>query len=656
MNSIKRLVTLSAALTALGLPACSTSSDTDDSPSGTTASLRVVHLSPDAPAIDVFMSGMGPVVSNLAFEAGSAAADVEAGRGDVQISATGSGAGAAVATVKDTLLDADRSYTAFAFGKLAAIQASIVENDKQGLATGNVRVRVIHTADGVGTVDVFAVPETGAAEPLITDLRYGTAAEPVDLPAEAFVVGLDLDNDAIPDLQFGVPALEKGTVVNVFAVLDQAGAPFLLAQLDGATTARIDPSTAELRVLHLSPDAPAVDAFVDGATPTGYAQLSFTNSTPYATLAASSKRLDISADGTAAGAVLSVAELGLTAQQKYTAVAVGRVAALQALLINDDAAGLDAANIRVRAIHGAPDVGQVDVYSVAATDGAATAIVSDVDFGVVSDALDLPAGAYTLGIDANNDAKPDVYFELPALAAGSMANLFVTQDDDGGLFLLAQLDGATTARIDPSTSEVRVIHLSRDAPDVDVYANGSKVVDGLAYADATDALVVGSGTYDFAVTAKGAAIGTAVLNANGVVLLPGRSYTIAAYDDVASIKALVLVDDDSGLNTSTDIRLTVTHVAPTVTRGDVFAVTGSGNLKLVDDIGFGESAVLDDLVSAAYVVGFDAEANGTIDISFNLPVLAPGSFANAFVATDAENVVYILVQTKAAGTIRVNPN
>ena len=44
----------------------------------------------------------------------------------------------------------------------------------------------------------------------------------------------------------------------------------------------------------------------------------------------------------------------------------------------------------------------------------------------------------------------------------------------------------------------------------------------------------------------------------------------------------------------------------------------------------------------------------TIDIAFNLPVLAPGSFANVFVATDAANQVFLLVQTTGAGAIRVN--
>src|SRR5690606_12959960 len=124
------------------------------------------------------------------------------------------------------------------------------------------------------------------------------------------------------------------------------------------------------------------------------------------------------------------------------------------------------------------------------------------------------------------------YFELPELAAGTSANVYVTQDDDGNVFALAQLDRATTARIDPSQSEVRVIHLSRDAPNVDVYAGGDAVIRDLAFKSQSSSLTVPSGTLSVAVTAAGAALDTAVIEAD-LSLLPGRAYTVVAYDDVA---------------------------------------------------------------------------------------------------------------------------
>lgn len=643
---------LIAALTfTLALNACGPGSmdPPDAGPEKPTARLRIVHLSPDAPAIDAFVAGEGPALKGLVFLNASNPSIAPAGRADLQISATGQPASAAVATISKALLEADRDYTAYAFGKVANLQAALVEDSTQGLASNSVRVRVIHAADGVGTVNVLQVPATGAATSIADNLRYGTAALPVDLPSAPITVGLDVNNDKAADLLFDVPALPKGIVVNVFAVLDASGAPLLFAQLEKNTTARIDPKLSQLRVLHLSPNAPKVKAFVDGAIPPAFEEIAFGQSTKFASLSAADHALDVTADGTVAGAVIKVPKLSLGGGQKYTAVAVGNLPSLKALFFDNGSSGLASGNIRVRAIHAAPGVGEVDVFS--GTD----AIVSNVKFGDVSAPLDLPAAAYTLGVDVNNDANPELYFELPALAAGTVANVYVTQDAAGAIFAFAQLDGDTVAKIQPSTTKLRVVHLSRNAPNVDVYAGSNKVVSNLAYAGTTNTLTVTSGATDLAVTAVNAALATAVIKVPAAKLLPGKSYTVVAYGDLANITASILEDDAGGLNAATDVRLRITHVATTVTRGDLYAVKPTGNTLLVPNIGFGETKAKLDLASNSYTVGFDAEANGTIDIAFNLPVLAPGSFANVFVATDAMGQVFLLVQTTGAGAIRVNP-
>lgn len=617
-----------------------------------TAKLRVLHLSPDAPAVDAYANGSLKAVTNLAFGSGTDVIKAPAGTVDLQVTASGSPASMPVIELKGLTLEKDKDYTVYAFGKLAALQLNALENDTKSLATNNVRVRVVHAADGVGTVNVFQVPATGAPVPIAENLRYGTAAAPVDLPTDPFTVGIDVNADRTPDLSFAIPSLPRGSIVNVFAVLDGAGSPFLFAQLGGATTARIDPEQAQLRVLHLSPNAPGVKAFVDGQSPATWQQLTFTQATPFAAFSAGTHKLDVGA--TAAMPVLTAADLRFAGGAKYTAVAIGNVGSLKALFFENGAANLASGKIRIRAIHAAPAVGTVDLYTLNPMNGMAESLLADVPYSGVSDALDVPAGAYTIGVDVNNDANPELWFELPSLAAGTVANVYVTQDSTGAVFALAQLPDGPTVRIDKATSKLRVIHLSRNAPSVDVYANGTKVVTNLAYAASTSTLTVGSGAYDLAVTATGANISTAVINARGVKLLPGKAYTVAAYADLANIKAAVLEDDMNGINPTTDIRLNVIHVAPTVTRGDLYAVRNTGNLLLAPDIGFGESARIPDLASSSYRVGFDAEANGTIDIAFNLPVLAPGSFANVFVATDPMGAVYLLVQTMNAGTLRVD--
>ncbi len=79
---------------------------------------------------------------------------------------------------------------------------------------------------------------------------------------------------------------------------------------------------------------------------------------------------------------------------------------------------------------------------------------------------------------------------------------------------------------------------------------------------------------------------------------------------------------------------------------------------LIDDFGFGEGQVVADLPAASYRVGFDAGATGIVDLTFNLPALAPGLYANVFVVNDAAGTVFLLVQTNndnGTSAARIDP-
>ncbi len=597
------------------------------------AFLRVLHLSPEAPPVDAYVNGQGPAVSGLAFGNSTDNAVLAPGEVDLQVTAQGASPSNALLTINDVRLDEGRRYTAIAFGSLNALAGNVIEDSTQGLASNQVRVRVVHTAVGVGVVDIYA-----DGTPITENLFYGSAAAPVDVPAQAFVAGIDVDNNGQPDLLYDIPALTPGTSVNVFAVADASGV-YLIAQLPGATTVRIDAVSQELRVLHLSPDAPAVIPVLGGNNPLG--QIPFGQSTDYVTVGSASANLAVTTDGTLGTSVLT-ADLPLERGKRYTAVAYGNLANIGATYFVDDPAGLAAGNIRVRAIHGAPSVGQVDIYAVDA-DGTQSLLLADVNFGDVANPLDVPAGAYTLGVDVNNDAQSDVMFALPDISAGTLANVYVTEDASGNVFALAQLPGSFTARIDPATAEVRVVHLSRDAPNVDVYVDGAAAISNLPFKQQSGKAELFARTIQVDVTPAGAGLGSAVLS-GPVTLLPNQSYTVVAYDDVAQIKAVVLLDEDQGLSTGS-IRLPVSHVAPLVTRGDLFELV-NGNAfgtQLVDDFGFGETQTPPDLPAAAYTVGFDANAIGVVAVSFDLPLITPGTFARAFVFNELDGSVAVLV-------------
>jgi hypothetical protein len=206
---------------------------------------------------------------------------------------------------------------------------------------------------------------------------------------------------------------------------------------------------ASIRVLHLSPDAPAVDLYVNGGEEAAITDLAFLESTGFVTLDEGDYTFDIAPSMAALEDSVKQVSVSLMGERSYTAVAYGELAdGLMVMALEDDLSDTGDM-IRVRAIHTATAVGQVDIWNIPG-EGDPTPLYENVDFGVAGDALDIPAGAYTLGFDVDDDASPDVIFELPELAAGTIANVFAINDLDGNVSLRVQFADSTLATIAPA--------------------------------------------------------------------------------------------------------------------------------------------------------------------------------------------------------------
>ncbi len=409
------------------------------------ARIRVLHLSPDAPAVDVFANGEGPVVDGLSFPNGSDYLTVPVGSYTFDVAPDGGSAMDAVLSFENVALEKDKAYTAIAYGAVASIAGMALVDSSDGLAATNIRITVAHTAAGIGEVDIWNL--TGdTPSPLLENVPYGTSATLPDLPAAAYRVGFDVNNDANPDVSFAIPQLPGGTQVNLFAVNDAEGSPFLIAQLPDSSTVRIDPEpppqAANLRVLHLSPDAPNVDIFVNGDPTAAISNLSFLSGTSYSPLPGASYAFDIAPAGAGiSSSVLNIPSLALTGGEYYSAVAYGRVSALTAMALSDDSRGLAADRIRVQVAHTAAAVGEVDIWNI--TGGQASPLLENVPFGASAVLPDLPVAAYEVGIDANNDGSPDLTYSIPELPGGTFVNLFAVSDADDQVWLVAWLpDGS----------------------------------------------------------------------------------------------------------------------------------------------------------------------------------------------------------------------
>jgi hypothetical protein len=133
----------------------------------------------------------------------------------------------------------------------------------------------------------------------------------------------------------------------------------VLALLGGALPAAAQTGQAMVRVVHASPDAPAVDIYVDGAR--AFANAAFKAATNYANLTPGRHEVKVfptSANGQGTPAISANPDLPAGA---YTIVAVNKLANIEPLVLTDNLARPAAGKAHVRFVHASPDAPAVDI-------------------------------------------------------------------------------------------------------------------------------------------------------------------------------------------------------------------------------------------------------------------------------------------------------
>lgn len=128
----------------------------------TTARLRVVHASPNAPAVDIYVKGAATAaVENLAYGSATDFIEVDAGTIAFDLRATGAKASTAPAfTSPDIDIEGGADYTLVAAGDFAHAEDADtgfrilpLEHDFEAAQTGITLARVVHAASAWETVD-----------------------------------------------------------------------------------------------------------------------------------------------------------------------------------------------------------------------------------------------------------------------------------------------------------------------------------------------------------------------------------------------------------------------------------------------------------------------------------------------------------------------
>ena len=193
--------------------------------------------------------------------------------------------------------------------------------------------------------------------------------------------------------------MPKPTYRTRLATLAVASAAFLA--MSGPALAADE---AHVRVLHASPDAPAVDIYVDGAKVGGpLAGLEFGDISAYVSLPAGTHDLKVCAAADATVCPIEADGVALEAGSRYTVAATNVLASIEAQIITDEPAPV-AGKTQVRVVHFSADTPAVDVL----TQDGATVVVDAVAYPNATGYLTIDPGAYDLKVcaDADNTVCP----------------------------------------------------------------------------------------------------------------------------------------------------------------------------------------------------------------------------------------------------------
>jgi LPXTG-motif cell wall-anchored protein len=191
----------------------------------------------------------------------------------------------------------------------------------------------------------------------------------------------------------------------------------LVLSLALATSALADSHMARVRVVHASPDAPAVDVWVNGAV--AFSNAPFQGITDYAELAPDSYQVQVSPTGATEPIVID-ATLDLAGGTDYTVVAVGQLADIEPLVLVDNNSAPASGKAHVRFVHASPDAPAVDI----AVANGGPVLFSNVPFKGVGDYLPVDAGTYDL--EARLAGTDTVALSVPgvSLADGAVYTIF----------------------------------------------------------------------------------------------------------------------------------------------------------------------------------------------------------------------------------------
>ena len=188
----------------------------------------------------------------------------------------------------------------------------------------------------------------------------------------------------------------------------------------------------------------------------------------------------------------------------------------------------------VRVFHAAPQAPNVDVY---VND---QMVFSNLAFGDFTRYVYLDEGEYNVSVYLAGQKDRPVINQMVDVPSQQIFTIAATGNLDN-LGLLVVPDKVLKSP-SPNYSSMRIIHLSPNAPAVDILVDGDTLFEDISFGEGTDYVDLNSGTYNI----------NAVLNSDKSVVLPlkmtlnpNKIYTIYIIGNPPSLQAVQVVDGNT---------------------------------------------------------------------------------------------------------------
>lgn len=187
-----------------------------------TSRIRVVHASPDAPAVDICANGAA-AFSDVEFPSATSYATVEEGTYQIRVVAAGTGCGGGGVINAALPLPADAETTVVAVNTLDSIEPLVLEDDNSAPATGSAKVRFVHASPDAPTVDITLTDGTV----LFDNVAFKEIGNYIETAAGTLDLEVRDETGTAVVLTLADVTLEAGTVYTVYAIGLLNGTPAL---------------------------------------------------------------------------------------------------------------------------------------------------------------------------------------------------------------------------------------------------------------------------------------------------------------------------------------------------------------------------------------------------------------------------------------------